>query len=58
MKRHIDYIVYEVSPCKLSELYREVLPFFNETDAEEFINTYYSKYDFSNRCLVLMKVLA
>lgn len=57
MKRHIKYIVYSIAPCKIGDLHRYILEFYNEKDANEFIYLFYCKFDFNNTCLKLMKVL-
>lgn len=57
MKSYLKYIVYEVSPCKLGDMYRYVLEFYDESDAYSFILLHRTKFDFNNTCLKLMKVL-
>ena len=58
MKRHIKYIIYEVSPCKLGDIHRYVIKMYKEDNACKFIKSWYQEYDFNFTCLVLMKVLA
>ena len=58
MKRHVKYIVCEVSPCKIGNNHRYLLEFHNESSARLFIRSWYSVYDWEFTCLQLMKVLA
>lgn len=58
MKRHIEYIIYEVTPCPLGDNYRYILEVPTQADAVLFIKDWYYLYAFKNTCLVFMEVLA